>query len=145
MSPDAVDAVEARFADDERAQLRGEPAATQPVVGGAGASYSGSDAISFYLQPLPAGVWENRVTVRSAWWARMYAPDAFIARVSPTPLLMVVADHDHLAATDRALAASARALEPTRLVLISGGHFDPYAGGFETASSAAVDWFTRHL
>jgi fermentation-respiration switch protein FrsA (DUF1100 family) len=38
---------------------------------------------------------------------------------------MVVADHDHTAATDVALKAYERALEPKRLVMIKGGHFDP--------------------
>ncbi|MGK4277399.1 alpha/beta hydrolase, partial [Escherichia coli] len=69
----------------------------------------------------------------------------FIARVSPTPLLMLVADHDHVAPTDLALAAYERALEPKRLVMIKGGHFDPYLAAFETASRAAIDWFTTHL
>jgi hypothetical protein len=54
---------------------------------------------------------------------------------------MVVADHDHTAATDLALKAYERALEPKRLVMIKGGHFDPYLSGFETASGAAIDWF----
>jgi hypothetical protein len=98
-----------------------------------------------YLQPVPDGVWEPKVTVRSTRWARMYAPGEFIERVSPTPLLMLVADHDHTAVTDLALKAFERALEPKPLVMIRGGHFDPYLGGFETASRAAVDWFKRHL
>jgi fermentation-respiration switch protein FrsA (DUF1100 family) len=75
----------------------------------------------------------------------MYAPGEFIERVSPTPLLMLVADHDRTAVTDLALKAFERALEPKRLVMIKGGHFDPYLGSFETASSAAVGWFKSHL
>jgi uncharacterized protein len=71
----------------------------------------------------------------------MYAPGDFIERVSPTPLLMVVAGHDHIAVTDLALKAYQRALEPKKLVMIKGGHFDPYLGEFKTASHAAVDWF----
>ena len=50
-----------------------------------------------------------------------------------TSLLMVVADHDNIAVTDAALA-----LAPKRLVMIKGGHFDPYLG-------AALDWFRAHL
>jgi len=41
-------------------------------------------AVSFYFRPLPDGVWENKVTVRSTRWARMYAPGDFIERVSPS-------------------------------------------------------------
>jgi uncharacterized protein len=146
--PEAVASLEAQFAGDERAQLRGEPPATVAIVSdgsGKPASYSAPDAVSFYLRPLPAGVWENKVTIRSTRWARMYAPGDFIERVSPTPLLMVVADHDHVALTDLELEAYERALEPKRLVMIKGGHFDPYLGQFKQASGAAIDWFRTHL
>ena len=145
--PDAVEALEVRFAADERAQSRGEAPAMQAIVGeaGSGASYSAADAVGFYLQPVPPGVWENAVTVRSTWWSRMYAPGEFIERVSPTPLLMVVAEHDHIAVTDLALKAYERALEPKRLVMITGGHFDPYLSQREAALSAAVEWFKQHL
>ncbi len=148
VAPEAVADLEARFAADDRAQLRGEQPATQAIVSddpAKAASYKAADAISFYLRPLPDGVWENEVTVRSTRWARMYAPGDFIECVSPTPLLMVVADHDQITVADLALKAYQRALEPKRLVIIKGGHFDPYLGEFETASRAAVDWFKAHL
>jgi len=146
--PDAEAHLEAQFAADERAQLQGERPATVTIVSdgsGKAASYSAADAVSFYLRPVPAGVWENKVTLRSTRWARMYAPGDFIERVSPTPLLMVIADHDHVALTDLQLKAYERALEPKRLVMIEGGHFDPYLGQFEQASGAAIDWFRTHL
>jgi fermentation-respiration switch protein FrsA (DUF1100 family) len=60
-------------------------------------------------------------------------------------LIEVIADHDHVAITDLELTAYERALEPKRLVLIKGGHFDPYLGQFEQASGAAIDWFRTHL
>ena len=90
-------------------------------------------------------MWENKVTLRSMLWARMYAPGDFVERVSPTPLLMVVADHDHTATTDLALKAHERALEPKLLVMTKGGYFDSYLGGFEIASCAAIDWFETHV
>jgi hypothetical protein len=46
---------------------------------------------------------------------------------------------------DEALAAYNRALEPKRLVLLPGGHFDAYVKDFPTASGAARDWFRAHL
>ena len=146
--PEAVAALEAQFAADDRAQLRGDAPATVGIVSdgsGKPAAYTAADAVSFYLRPLPAGVWENKVTARSTRWARMYAPGDFIERVSPTPLLMVVADHDHVAPTDLQLKAYERALEPKRLVMIKSGHFDPYLAEFKTASGAAIDWFRTHL
>src|SRR2546430_2101301 len=75
----------------------------------------------------------------------VYAPGDFIERVSPTPLLMIVADHDHIAVTDLALQAYERAFEPKRLVMIKGGHFDPYLDEFETVSGAAIHWLKAHL
>jgi fermentation-respiration switch protein FrsA (DUF1100 family) len=46
---------------------------------------------------------------------------------------------------DEALAAYQRALEPKRLVLLKGGHFDAYVKDFEQASGGARDWFAQHL
>lgn len=146
--PEAVAALEEGFSEDERAQLRGEAPRTVAVVGSdpaVPASYRTQEAIDFYLQPVPDGVWENEVTVRSTRAARMYEPGIWVDRVSPTPLLMVVALDDTVTVTDMALAAYERALEPKRLRTIPGGHFDPYTTRFDTASGAAVEWFREHL
>ncbi|WP_206240051.1 alpha/beta hydrolase [Novosphingobium terrae] len=140
--------LEERFAQDDRAQLRGEAPAKQVIVSDdatRASSYKQADAVSFYLQPVPEGIWENSITLRSNRWARMYSPGDFVDRVSPTPLLMVVAKHDHIAVTDLALRAYERALEPKKLALIDGGHFDPYLDEFPVASKAAADWFKAHL
>ena len=147
--PENAAAIEKLFDDDERAQLRGEPPRRQAIVGSdpaVPASYRAPDAIDFYLQPgVPAQAWENHVTVRSTRAARMYEPGNWIARVSPTPLLMVTAMRDTITLTDLELAAYERALQPKRLVTIAGGHFDPYQARFAEASAAAVDWFQQHL
>jgi uncharacterized protein len=146
--PEGVAALEAAFAEDERAQLRGEAPAMQTIVSAdpaKPAAYRAPDAVAFYLQPVPDGVWDNTVTVRSTRWARMYQPGAFIERISPTPLLMVVAEQDHIAVTDLALKAYERALEPKRLVMIKGGHFDPYLSQLARSSQAAIEWFSLHL
>lgn len=146
--PEAIADLEARFATDERAQLNGEPPAMQQIVSNDPASpaaYKAADAVSFYLRPVPDGVWENRLTLRSTRWARMYSPGEFIDRVSPTPLLMLVAERDHIAVTDLALKAHGKALEPKRMVMLKGGHFDPYLAELPSASREAVDWFRKHL
>ena len=87
----------------------------------------------------------NEVTVRSGRLARMYEPGAWIARVSPTPLLMIVALADHITLTDLELRAYEQALEPKKVVTIDGGHFDPYLKQFAVATTAAVSWFRQHL
>ncbi|REG50949.1 hypothetical protein B0G80_7425 [Paraburkholderia sp. BL6669N2] len=148
IAPENVRAIEELFNDDDRAQLRGEAPRRQAVVSddpSVAASYRAKDAIEFYLQPVPEGAWENTVTVRSTRAARMYEPGHWVARVSPTPLLMVVASHDTITLTDLELAAYERALQPKRLVTIDGGHFDPYLSKFQESSEAAVDWFKLHL
>jgi dienelactone hydrolase len=146
--PECVATLEEAFAEDDRAQFRGEPPRRQKVVSddpSVVASYRTKDAIAFYLQPVADGVWENAVTVRSTRAARGYESGAWVARVSPTPLLMIVADHDHLTVTDLARTADERALQPKQLILIAGGHFDPYTAQFDRSSSAATAWFRQHL
>jgi fermentation-respiration switch protein FrsA (DUF1100 family) len=148
VSPDALPALEEAFNEDERAQLRGEPPRRQAVVSAdpsVPAAYRSQEAMDFYLQPIPAGVWDNEVTLRSTRAARTYEPGNWISRVSPTPLLLVVARDDKITVTDVALAAYERALEPKRLALIPGGHFTPYVDQFPMAESAATQWFREHL
>jgi hypothetical protein len=146
--PDQVAALEESFAEDERRQFRGEPLARQAIVSSdptVPASYRSQDAIDFYTQPVPDGIWRNEVTVRSTRAARMYEPGTWISRVSPTPLLLVVALNDVLTVTDLALSAYERALQPKKLVTIPGGHFDPYLSQFKASSAAARAWFDEHL
>ncbi len=141
--------LERRYDDDERAQLRGHDPATVTIVSkdpAVPALYHAPDVVDFYLRPYDSDVpWENRLTLRSSRNSRMYEPGVYINRISPTPLLMIVGRDDTMTPTDMALAAYERALEPKRLELIPGGHFSPYLEEFDAASSAAVDWFARHL
>jgi uncharacterized protein len=146
--PDQVPALEASFIDDERRQYRGEPPATQAVVSSdpaVPADYRSPDAVSFYQQEVPEGVWQNIVTLRSTRAARMYEPGTWITRVSPTPLLLIVGLHDTITIADLALAAYEQALQPKKLVTIVGDHFDPYLDRFAESSGAACAWFTDHL
>jgi fermentation-respiration switch protein FrsA (DUF1100 family) len=57
----------------------------------------------------------------------------------------VVAAQDHLTVADEALAAYERALQPKKLLLLEGGHFDAYVEDFDAASDAARNWFVEHL
>jgi dienelactone hydrolase len=139
--PHLVPALTENFAEEERSAFRREPVRYQQIVSNdpsVPASFDSRDAVDFYLQKLPDGVWENRLTVRSTRMARMFQPGLFIRRVSPTPLLMITV-------TDVGLEAYEDALEPKRLILIPGGHFDPSISQFELASTGALEWFTEHL
>jgi len=100
----------------------------------------------FYLQPLgPGARWENVVTVRSTRLARMYEPGVWAPRIGPKPLMMIVATQDTVTLTDLALEAYERAHQPKKLVMIPGGHFDPYLSGFNASCGAALQWFQEHL
>lgn len=77
---------------------------------------------------------------------REYDPSFHIHHISPTPLLMTVADSDILTPTDMALAAYARALEPKELHIIPGGHFDGYSGpNFELNAGRQVQFLKKTL
>jgi fermentation-respiration switch protein FrsA (DUF1100 family) len=89
--------------------------------------------------------WRNEVTLRTVEMLGEYEPGSYIERISPTPLLMIIADGDHLAVADEAFAAYNRALEPKKLLVLKGGHFDAYVRDFEASSSAACEWFAANL
>lgn len=90
--------------------------------------------------------WNNEVTLRTVEMLMEYEPGSYIERISPTPLLMLIAAQDHLAVAEEAFITYNRALEPKKLVVLPGGHFTAYTGsGFELSSSSARDWFVQHL
>ena len=47
--------------------------------------------------------------------------------------------------SDLAIEAYERALEPKRLVILPGAHFDAYTVAFDDAAGAAAEWFAQHL
>jgi uncharacterized protein len=135
---------------DRAARYRGEPPAMVPVVD--------PDPLAVSALPTPdswewfseagktvAPSWRNEVTLRSVEMLMEYEPSAYLERISPTPLLMVVAALDHLTPFDLALEAYQQAREPKRLVLLPDAHFDAYVKAFDAASGAARDWFLEHL
>ncbi|MDD1976171.1 MULTISPECIES: alpha/beta hydrolase [Pseudomonas] len=143
-----IHAVRDAFQRDRAARYRGEPAIYRRVIAEAGEAgiYPGDDAQAFYgaARTLAQG-WENRVTLRSSERASEYEPGMLIERLSPTPLLMLVAERDTVTPADLALAAYTRAGEPKRLCLLPDGHFDPYTRHAQQAISVARDWFVQHL
>jgi uncharacterized protein len=148
VAPYAVADLEQAFVDDLRGQFHGKPPHTQKFVDpdpAVPAAYHSQDTIDFFTQQVPDGTWVNEVTVQSTRRARCYEPGRWIARVSPTPLLMIVATEDTTAPADLALDAYERALEPKSLHLITGGHYAPYRGRFDDSRTAATRWFINHL
>jgi hypothetical protein len=89
--------------------------------------------------------WPNCITVRSLDHRFEYDALSYAERVSPTPLLMIVASDDVVTPTKLALQAFARAGEPKSLEMINGDHYRPYLESFDESGALARDWFVQHL
>ena len=136
------------LAGDRIARASGEPPAMMPVVDAdptAPSALPTPDSYEFF-SAYEGSSWKNEVTLRTIEMFQGYEPGEYLKRISPTPLLMVVAPNDRLVAGEMACAAYETAAHPKKLVLVPGGHFDAYVGpGFEISSGAARDWFVEHL
>lgn len=146
---DRIADLQKMFAEDRRARLQGKPPMRLPVVAAEGemCALPTPDSFSWMVEQgkKHAPSWKNEVTLHSVEMFTEYEPAAYIAHVSPTPLMMIVALGDHLTVADLSLAAYERALQPKKLVTLKGGHFEAYIEGFATSSGAARDWFREHL
>ena len=147
---DIIAAVQDMFKADRKARFAGEPPGMIAVVSNdpnVPCALPTPDSYEWFTQTAEkrAPAWRNEVTLRSVEMFTEYEPGSYIEYISPTPLLMVVAAQDHLTVADEAIAAYERALEPKKLVLLKGGHFDAYVKSFDEASGAARNWFVEHL
>lgn len=90
--------------------------------------------------------WLNQISFSSFELIGAHEPGFWISRISPRPLLMLVASDDPVTPHDHALEAFGSAAEPKTLVRIPGGHFSPYEGeGFALAMAEATTFFRRSL
>ncbi len=91
--------------------------------------------------------WLNQVTLRNCFGTTpAFDPGVCIRHIAPTPLLMIVASDDHLAAPGGALATFDRAGEPKQLEVVQGDHFVCYQGdGFDKASLIMCSFLLEHL
>ena len=147
---DIIAAVQDMFNADRKARFAGEPPGMIAVVSddpNVPCALPTPDSYEWFTQTAEerAPAWRNEVTLRSVEMFMEYEPGSYIEYISPTPLLLVVAAKDHLTVAEEAIAAYERALEPKKLVLLKGGHFDAYVKSFDEASGAARDWFVEHL
>jgi len=94
----------------------------------------------------PAPSWLNKMVINSLDTHMTYAPTSVIHRVSPTPLLMVIASNDDITPTADEKEAFARAKEPKKLVVVEGRHFEAYQGPkHDQFATPAVEWFKTYL
>jgi len=128
--PGSMAELEASFEADRQARAAGHPAATLPVTVPnphiRDPALSTPDSFPFFDGLEEKTSWENEVTLRSMEVMLVYAPHHVVEYISPTPMLMVIADRDILTAADLSLKAFAKALEPKELLLFKGGHFEAY-------------------
>lgn len=130
----------ARVAADRDARAQGQPAATTV------AALPGTETGDWLNHFDPDGsIYVNRLTLRSLELLRSYEPISFVADIAPTPLLMVIADHDTQTPTEWQLEAFEQARDPKRLLRIDCRHYDPYSANLPEAATAATDWFKTHL
>ena len=108
------------------------------------------DAAMDYFEHGPAGLpatWRNQFTLRSLQYAFGYDLRAYATRISPTPLMMLVALNDHTMPSVLGLSFFEAALGPKKLVTYKGGHYDAYMPdkAFPQVMEAAIRWFKGHL
>jgi hypothetical protein len=141
---DVIAGVQQMFVGDREARYAGKPRGMIAVVSNdptVPCALPTPDSYEWFTETakLRAPAWRNEVTLQSVELFTEYEPGAYIEYISPTPFLMVVAAGDHLTVADEAIAAYNRALEPKKLTLLRGGHFDAYVKDFSAASGAARD------
>lgn len=103
VSGEAEVALLKRFADERLSRARGEQPTRLRLMGDAasGALYRSQEAVDWYTaayKRAPGAVPE--VTLRSVEAARGYNPVDYVERISPTPLLMQIAEKDSVTPTD---------------------------------------------
>jgi uncharacterized protein len=138
------------FDADRAARFAGRPPAMVAVVAEdplAPSALPTPDSWTWFTETCEkrAPSWRNEVTLRTVEMLGEYEPGTYIGRISPTPLLMVVAREDHLTPAHLAIDAFAHAREPKELVILPGGHFDAYVARFGEASAAARDFLVENL
>ena len=91
--------------------------------------------------------WNSQVTVELLEKLLEYDPAYAIEFISPTPLLMIVGEHDMSQPANLSLAAYARAGEPKKIVMMASGHTEMLEKTelVEQSANEAIAWFKQHL
>lgn len=127
------------LAADWDARARGEPPALRPVA------FPGSEEEEWARNVDKEGIYPNKLTFRSLDLVRTYEPHSFVKAVSPTPLLMIVADEDATNPVEWQLETFASAGEPKELLRLPCGHYGAYTDRQPEAAEAAAEWFREYL
>lgn len=129
----------ARLDADRDGRRCGEPPATSP------AALPDSETEQWVRHSDLNGRYRNELTLRSFDLLRTYEPLAFVERIAPTPLMMIVAANDTQTPTKWQLEAFARIGQPKRLLEIDCRHYDVYMERLDEAAAGALAWYREHL
>jgi steroid delta-isomerase-like uncharacterized protein len=107
------------------------------------------EAYHFYTeaQKTVAPSWENRLTVGSTEKILSYDPGATVEMLSPTPLLMIVAENDQILLPSIAKETFDRAGEPKRWLSLPCAHTGIYNTEpfVSQTAEASLEWFRTFL
>ena len=139
LAPEELDALVADCLAERDARGAGAAPVMTPVA------QPGSVEAAWVAATDPTGAFVNGLTLRSRELIFEYEPEGCVARIAPTPLLMIVASRDVVTPIDGQRTAYVQAGEPKRLVEIDCGHFDVYSSHLDAAADAAREWLCTHL
>ena len=144
--PEELVANRKRWEEDRMNRFLGKPPATVPhSVDDPNDAIAGrsSNRVKFFkfLTDEDRVHWKNTLTLRSLEAMAEFEPGVYARLISPTPLLMIVSQ----AEAQIMLPTYESALEPKKLVITRGDHYDPYMDEFETATTATREWFSQWL
>jgi fermentation-respiration switch protein FrsA (DUF1100 family) len=152
--PEAWGGMIKSFDEDRRARFAGAPPAMTPIIPDMSKTvvdpartHFGNNGMAWYgnVEPSRRQAWRNEITLRSLELYAEYEPGEYVDRISPTPLMMILADRDTITPTDEALRAFARVSGSKELVMLPGGHYDLYGDQLAPAAQAAARWYAQHL
>jgi fermentation-respiration switch protein FrsA (DUF1100 family) len=143
--PDKWEEIKIKYSTDREAILHGAAPQMLNVVTDnpeKPAIMASSSAYDFFTS---VKKWENKVTLRSIENSGEFEPITYIDNITPIPVLFIVANNDTVNATDLAMKAYSKALEPKKLVTIEGDHFSPYNSQFNVCVLSAMEWYDTFL
>ena len=156
MSPQQLSELQQQL-DKDRSQRQREASATIPFVSPDASKPSAfPEPRSYHYYTMfgdkPDGMasqrasnWRNEISLRSLEWWLEHDITQYMQRISPTPLLMILAAQDQISPTDLQLEAYNQANEPKKVVVIPGDHYGAYLENFDRFSSEAISWYKKHL
>lgn len=90
--------------------------------------------------------WENKITLQSLYYASKFEPIIYLSRISPKPLLYILAEYDRFISYERQVRAFEKAKEPKKLVQIRSEHFETYSGSnFEENVKKQIEFLQEFL